>query len=138
MKPNEITISAYLSIEGEQWPIHLKAEIEATDYVALARHTSDMVSKLKKAGFQTYQHKTPRETALQPANGPNEKLPAAFAWPAPVCPVCKVDMKVSKFQELPNEISYYCVNTVDMGVYCKRRASVNRETGQLRLPEVKE
>lgn len=137
MKPGEITISAYLSVEGEQWLLHLKAEIEAEDYVALARHTSDMVSKLKKAGFKTFGQKQPSTKPAATTNGPRQLHIATFAWPAPMCPACDKDMRVSQYQKNEGLIYYYCSNKMESGKYCKQCATVNNATGCIDYSEVK-
>lgn len=137
MKPSEITISAYLSVEGEQWLLHLKAEIEAEDYVALARHTSDMVSKLKKAGFKTFGQKQPSTKPAATTNGPRQLHIATFTWPAPECPFHDKDMAVSKFQDDDESIRYFCSSKMEGGEYCTQGAKVNNKSGSIDYWEVK-
>jgi len=137
MKPKEVTISGLITVDREQWAVRVKAEVEATEYRALIAETNEMIVSLKKAGFVTLRLQPTRGTAPINTKDPNEKPGAAFAWPAPVCPVCNVDMKVSKFQANERKIYFYCPRQVDMGLYCKQGASVDNSTGSTEYWEVK-
>jgi len=137
MKPTKVLIGGYITVGNEQWVISVEAEVEATEYKALIAETAETILKLKKAGFRSPQDDPPGAKRPDTRNRPNEKPGAAFAWPAPVCPVCNVDMKVSKFQANERKIYFYCPRQVDMGLYCKQGASVDNSTGSTEYWEVK-
>lgn len=135
MKPSEVTISGYVTVKDEDWIVTVKAKVTATTHNGLGEETRDLIAKLKKAGFKSYQHVTPRASTGTVINGPKEKPSATFAWPAPECPVCGKDMKVSQYQKNEELIYYYCPRLIDDGVYCKQCATVSNASGSVNFWE---
>ena len=138
MKPSEVTISGLITVGSEQWSVRVKAKVEAVEYKAMLAEIDEMIVNLKKAGFATLRLQPPRATAPTPASSPNGNSSAALTWPAPKCPDCDKDMKISKYQHNEKMISYYCTSKTGVDNFCKRSAMVDKKSGKVEYPEVSE
>lgn len=129
MKPKEVTIIAEIIVEGEMWPVSLRAEVKADKYNILLADIKNMILKMKEAGFIMRHLDRPPARQHGTGKAPNEESSAAFTWPPPVCPDCTRAMRVSNHQKDTGLISYFCSNTLPMGGYCKQCASVSNVSG---------
>lgn len=137
MKPTEVTIRCYIVIDGERWPLSVKAQVEAEDYNALRRDTDDMIRKLTRGGFELSAPRQSTPAGASTGRITPEPSSAALTWPAPTCPDCDKDMRVSKFQTDETKIYYHCPVRLPMGAYCLQCASVDNKSGQIKRWEVK-
>ena len=137
MKPSEVTIKVYLVIDSEQVPISFTVGYEAKGYRELLREITAICVSLKETGFklQPVDFQTPAGQSTGRITP--EPSSAAFTWPAPVCPVCARDMKVSKHQNSEGIISYFCPSKKKDGSYCPQVASVDNSNGSTAYREVK-
>ena len=137
MKPSEVTIKVYLVIDSEQVPISFTVGYEAKGYRELLREITAICVSLKETGFklQPVDFQTPAGQSTGRITP--EPSSAAFTWPAPSCPVCDVNMMVSRFQTDERSINYFCPNKIKNRVYCGHGAQVDNKTGSIDFWEKK-
>lgn len=60
----------------------------------------------------------------------------AYTWPPPICETHREDLAISKQQNKPGKVIYYCVQRVGDG-WCNKRCTVDKKTGTPSFWEVK-
>lgn len=136
MKPTEVTISAWLKVDGELWPVRITAEIEGDGYRALLSQTAAAILKMKQAGFTLISVSNSLPPAPSVVRIPGGRPGPDFTWPAPMCPDCKKEMKLSKFQKDETRTNYHCTVKLPIGAYCNQQAAADNKTGSVDYWEV--
>lgn len=87
---------------------------------------SDLCSRIAQLGGRTIVGLTGQQP---PINQPLERHPARGSTPtqgdAPLCPAHQSPMLLSKFQNKPGQVQYYCPVQDDNGHYCNLTANVS-------------
>jgi hypothetical protein len=139
-KKKHIAMKCEFISEGMTWPIDIFFEVPLGTPAQAKITMKDLTSWLLVAGFRPAKHTFP-DSAGQPGGQLNGQpmhqhsaIVGSGAPAAPMCPIHRAEMKISKVQKKPGEVAYYCTRQDPQG-YCKQRGTV-AEGGKLSLWEV--
>lgn len=138
----KVSIEGRINVEGVWWDIVTEHEIP--DTLSAGSKVGQIVGIIKGlVGTKKIITRVGNIGPPSPAqsnedvNGGGVTHQAGFTWPAPKCQNCKSEMRASKQQKSDKLVMYFCPEKLDSEEYCRRRASINMETGEIKLWEVR-
>lgn len=138
MSSRTIIVHASVIVEGLAWDIDIPANIEANTVRQMEENTKKAIGVLFACGIRPsiWQPRNGLDVPTKYATEPMPEKDAVDQPAAPTCKRCKGNMKLSTIQDEEKLVKYFCPRKMTTG-YCKNRASVNIETGELKEWEVK-
>ncbi|MCK5014670.1 MAG: hypothetical protein KAS66_12720 [Candidatus Omnitrophica bacterium] len=138
----KVEIAGAIQVKDTWWPVNFSVEIDdkktPAEKMAILRKT---IERIGESGHVVSLMKEFR--ASVPVANPQEKPPprsgngpaAAFTWPPPTCELHREALAISKQQNKPGKVVYYCTKRLG-DAYCNKRCTVDEKTGKPSFWEV--
>ena len=139
----KVEILGAIQVTNIWWAVNFSVEIDdkktPAEKLALLKKTIEriaesghVVTRLTESTAPTLIANQQKEGGLGNGNG----TAAAFTWPPPTCELHREDLAISKQQNKPGKVTYYCTKRLG-DAYCNKRCTVDKKTGKPSFWEVK-
>lgn len=139
----KVEIEGAIQVKNRWWAINFNVEIDdkktPTEKIALIKKTIERIAEsghvVSRILEVTATSPVPGQQINTPPHPPNGGSPL-FTWPPPVCEIHREDLAVSKQQNKPGKVIYYCPKRLG-DAYCNKRCTVDEKSGKPSFWEVK-
>lgn len=139
----KVEIEGAIQVKSTWWAVNFSVEIgdEKTpaEKIAMLKKTIErieesghVVTRMTKSGSPSLVAGQQKNSPPKPGNGGSP----AYTWSPPTCEIHREDLAISKQQNKPGKVVYYCSKRIGDG-YCTKRCTVDEKTGKPSFWEVK-